>query len=142
MKIKLLAVGKIKEFFFKEACAEYHKRLQKYCSFEIIEIKDEGKEKEAEKIMEKIKDSFVVVLADEGKECTSLQFADFIKKTDKDITFILGGAYGVDQTVKQRANLMLSLSKMTFPHELCRVIFLEQLYRAHTILRNEKYHHE
>ena len=141
MKIKLLAVGKIKEPSFKEACAEYQKRLQKYSTFEIIEIKDEGKEKEAEKILQKCKDSFVIVLAEEGKQYTSLQFAELIKKTAKDITFILGGAYGLEQRVKQRANLLLSLSAMTFPHELCRVIFLEQLYRACTIIKNEKYHH-
>ena len=141
MKLRLIAVGKIKEVYYKEACAEYQKRLQRYCSLDIIEIRDSGKEKEAEKIQQNIKDSFVVVLAEEGKQYTSLQFAELIKKTAKDITFILGGAYGLEQRVKQRANLLLSLSAMTFPHELCRVIFLEQLYRACTIIKNEKYHH-
>ena len=141
MKLRLIAVGKIKEVYYKEACAEYQKRLQRYCSLDIIEIRDSGKEKEAEKIQQNIKDSFVVVLAEEGKQCSSVQFADLLKKSNNNIAFVLGGAYGLDAGIKQQANLLLSLSQMTFPHELCRVVFLEQLYRACTIIKNEKYHH-
>ncbi len=141
MKIKLLVVGKLKEKHYREACEEYLKRLQKYCSLEVIEIKDEGKEKEAEKIIAKSQDAYVIVLTEEGKQYTSIQFATLLKKTEHNIIFIMGGPYGLDDVVKKRANLLLSLSVMTLPHELCRVVFLEQLYRAYTILKNEKYHH-
>jgi|SRR3989338_2894518 len=141
MRTKLIVVGKLKEAHYKEACQEYLKRLQKYASVEVIEIKDEGKEKEAEKILAKCNNAFVVVLTEEGKQFTSLQFASFIQKRESDIVFILGGPYGLSDQVKKKANLLLSLSAMTLPHELCRVVFLEQLYRAYTILKNEKYHH-
>lgn len=141
MKIKLIVVGKLKEKYYREACEEYLKRLQRYCSLEVIEIKDEGKEKEAEKMLAKCDDSFVVVLTEEGKQCASIQFAALLKKTEHDIIFIMGGPYGFDDAIKKKANLLLSLSAMTLPHELCRVVFLEQLYRAYTILKHEKYHH-
>ena len=141
MKTKLLVVGKLKERHYKEACQEYLKRLQKYCSLEVMEIKDEGKEKEAEKILAKCGDSFVVVLVEEGKQLSSVQFSNLIQKTERNLVFVLGGPYGLAESVKKKANLLLSLSAMTLPHELCRVVFLEQLYRAHTILKNEKYHH-
>ena len=141
MKIKLIVIGKLKESYYKQACEEYIKRLQKYCTLEVIELKDEGKEKEAEKILIKCKDAFVIVLAEEGKQYISSQFANLLQKSEQDIVFVIGGPYGLDDTVKKKANLLLSLSAMTLPHELCRVVFLEQLYRAYTILKNEKYHH-
>ena len=141
MKTKLLVVGKLKEPHYKEACQEYMKRLKKYCNLEVIEIKDEGKEKEAEKILVKCDDAYSIVLTEEGKHFTSPQFASFIKKRESDIVFIIGGPYGLSDQVKKKANLLLSLSAMTLPHELCRVVFLEQLYRAYTIIKNEKYHH-
>ena len=143
MKVKLIVIGKIKEVYYREACEEYIKRLQKYCSLEVVEIKDQGKEKEAEKILAKLRDAYVIALSEEGKQFSSEQFAAFLKKIEqnKNIVFILGGPYGLSEKVKQRAHLLLSLSAMTLPHELCRVVFLEQLYRACTILKNEKYHH-
>ena len=141
MRFKLIVIGKIKEVYYREACHEYIKRLRKYCSLEVIEVKDEGKEKEAEKILAKIKDQYVMVLSEDGKQYSSTQFADYLKKIERDIVFVMGGPYGLSEKVKQRAHLLLSLSAMTLPHELCRVVFLEQLYRACTILKNEKYHH-
>ena len=141
MKIKLLVIGKLKETHYKQACQEYLKRLKKYCTLEVIEIKDEGKEQEADKMLAKLNDAYVVVLTEEGKQLSSLQFASFLRKTEQELVFILGGPYGLDERVKKKANLLLSLSAMTLPHELCRVVFLEQLYRAYTIIKNEKYHH-
>ncbi len=141
MKIKLLVVGKLKESHYKQACDEYLKRLQKYCSLEIIEIKDEGKVKEAEKILAKSADVFVVVLTEEGQQMSSIQFSSFLQKTEQDLVFIMGGPYGLDDAVKKKANLLLSLSAMTLPHELCRLVFLEQVYRAYTISKKEPYHH-
>src|SRR3989344_6521553 len=141
MRTKLIVIGKLKEAHYKEACQEYMKRLQKYCSLEVIEIKDEGKEKEAEKILTKCNNAFVVVLTEEGKQLSSIQFATLLKKTEQDLVFVIGGPYGLSEQVKKKANFLLSLSAMTLPRELCRVVFLEQLYRAYTIIKNEKYHH-
>ena len=136
-----MVVGKLKESYYKEACQEYLKRLQKYTSVEVIEIKDEGKEKEAEKMLAKSKDAYIVVLTEEGKQMSSEQFASFLQKQERDVVFIIGGPYGLDDSVKKKAGLLLSISAMTLPHELCRVMFLEQLYRAYTILKKEPYHH-
>lgn len=149
--IKLIVVGSIKETYLKEAIEEYKKRLTKYTNLEIIEVKDEGLldetktlQKEAEKIMKYLTDKdYIITLEIEGIELSSPEFA---KKLDQlfiensNIVFIIGGSYGLSQTIKEKSSLHLSFSKMTFPHQLFRVLLLEQLYRAYKIMNNEKYH--
>lgn len=156
--ITVIAVGKIKEKFIREAIAEYEKRLKRYCTFEIIEAKDEPtpenpseKEKEivllkeGERIEEKIpKGALVVTLCVEGKEETSEEFARFLEKTASDgvshITFIIGGSFGLSEKVKALSKKRLSFSKMTFPHQLMRLILSEQIYRGFTINEGKTYH--
>lgn len=149
--IKLIVVGSIKETYLKEAIEEYKKRLTKYTNFEIIEVKDEGLldetktlQKEAEKIMKYLTDKdYIITLEIEGIELSSPEFAkklDQIFIENSNIVFIIGGSYGLSQTIKEKSSLHLSFSKMTFPHQLFRVLLLEQLYRAYKIMNNEKYH--
>ena len=149
--IKIITVGQIKEKYLKEAIEEYQKRLQKYTSLEIIELKDEGlveeekaKKLEAEKIEKYIQEKdYIITLEIEGKEYTSLEFAEKLRNIQiesSNITFIIGGSYGLSDSIKQKAKMHLSFSKMTFPHQLFRVILLEQIYRAYKINNNESYH--
>ena len=146
--IKLLCVGKIKEKFYKDAIMEYKKRLSKYTKLQIIEINDEKEEvalkKEAENIMKYINEKdYVITLEIEGKTISSVEFAEKLAKTlmiNSNITFVIGGSYGLADSIKQRSNYRLSFSKLTFPHQLFRVIFLEQLYRSFKINNRETYH--
>ena len=147
--MKIICVGKIKEKFFVDAIEEYSKRISKYTKLEIIQISDEASEsvalkKEGEKILSKIKDNdYVVTLEIEGNNLTSLEFAKKIDNnfgSNKNLTFVIGGSYGLDDLVKQRSDYKLSFSKFTFPHQLFRVILLEQIYRAYKINHNENYH--
>ena len=148
--ITIITVGKIKEKYIKEGIAEYLKRLTKYAKIELIELDDEcfDKEKtlkkEAEKIEKKLnKKSFIITLEIEGKQLNSLEFANLIDKTtvnNSDITFIIGGSYGLSSDIKKLSNYRLSFSNMTFPHQLFRLIFIEQLYRCYKIINNETYH--
>lgn len=147
--MKIICVGKIKEEFFEDAIEEYSKRISKYTKLEIIQISDEANEsvalkKEGEKILSKIKDNdYVVTLEIEGNSLTSLEFAKKIDNnfgSNKNLTFVIGGSYGLDDLVKQRSDYKLSFSKFTFPHQLFRVILLEQIYRAYKINHNENYH--
>lgn len=149
--IRIITVGEIKESYLKEAIEEYKKRIQKFTKLEIIEVKEEGiveKEKalklEGERIEKNIKEKdYVITLEIEGIESTSIEFSKKIENTlitNSNITFIIGGSYGLDQTIKNRSNYKLSFSKMTFPHQLFRVILLEQIYRAFKIINNESYH--
>ncbi len=146
--IKLICVGKIKEKFYKEAIKEYEKRLSKYTKLQIIEINDEKEDialkKEAENILKHINDKdFVITLEIEGENLSSLDFAKKIDKTlmiNSNITFVIGGSYGLDNIVKKRSNYHLSFSNLTFPHQLFRVMFLEQLYRSFKINNKETYH--
>ncbi len=147
--MKIICVGKIKEKFFVDAIEEYSKRISKYTKLEIIQISDEANEsvalkKEGEKILSKIKDNdYVVTLEIEGNSLTSLEFAKKIDNnfgSNKNLTFVIGGSYGLDDLVKQRSDYKLSFSKFTFPHQLFRVILLEQIYRAYKINHNENYH--
>lgn len=149
--IKIVCVGKIKEKFYRDAIEEYKKRLQKYTKLEIIEVNDvEDKnkkiilEKEKEKIEKHIdlKD-YVISLDIEGKEMDSLTFSkklEVISFRFSHITFVIGGSYGLHKSIKDRADLSLSFSLFTFPHQLFRVILLEQIYRAYKIQKNETYH--
>ena len=147
--MKIICVGKIKEKYFASAIEEYSKRISRYTNLEIIEVPDEALEgtalkKEGERILSKIKDSdYVITLEIEGNFLSSLEFARKIDNNfncNKNLTFVIGGSYGLDEVVKRRSDYRLSFSKFTFPHQLFRVLLLEQIYRAFKINRNENYH--
>ena len=158
MRISIVCVGKIKEKYLKLGIDEFSKRLSKYCKLEVIELDDEKapenlsdkemlmiKEKEGKKILSKIKDnSHVIALAIDGKNLSSEELADTISKLavrgNSHITFVIGGSLGLSDEVLKRADYKLSFSKMTFPHQLMRLILLEQVYRAFRINNNEPYH--
>lgn len=149
--IKIITVGQIKEKYLQDAINEYKKRLSKYTNIEVIEVKDEGLVEEvkaikleAEKIKKHINDKdYIVTLEIEGKQMTSVEFAnkiDNILIENSNIDFIIGGSYGLSDEIKNMSRLHLSFSKMTFPHQLFRVLLLEQIYRAYKINNNESYH--
>ena len=148
--INIITVGKIKEKYIIDGINEYLKRLTKYTKVNIIELSDDSFDKvktlksESEKILSKLDlKSFIVTLEIDGKELNSIEFSELIDKTltnYSDITFIIGGSYGLDDSIKKLSNYKLSFSKMTFPHQLFRLVFLEQLYRGFKILNNEAYH--
>jgi len=158
MNIRIIAVGKIKEKYIQEGIKEYSKRLSNYCSLEIIEVDDEKapenlsakerqaiKEKEGDRILSKIpQNSFIISLEIQGREISSEELSKRIENLmiegNSDITFIIGGSLGLSDTVSGKSNFKLSFSKMTFPHQLMRMILLEQIYRAYKIMRNEPYH--
>ena len=151
MKINIVCVGKIKEKFFVEAINEYAKRLSRFCDLKIIEVEEESKisntdkkcEIESENLLEKC-GGIIVVLDSSGKLLSSPEIANFIKlKTNNgisEISFVIGGSNGLSQNLKNRADLVLSFGKITFPHQLFRVVLLEQIYRAFTILEGLPYH--
>lgn len=147
--MKIICVGKIKEKFFIDAIAEYSKRIGKYTKLDIIEVPDEADEKvalkkEGERILSKIKDSdYVITLEIDGNSLSSLEFArklDNNFNSNKNLTFVIGGSYGLSEDVKGRSDYKLSFSKFTFPHQMFRVMLLEQIYRAFKINHNENYH--
>ena len=149
--IKIITIGSIKEKYLKDAIKEYLKRIKKYTNIEIIELKDEGlveKDKaiklEGQKIERYLNNKdYIITLEIEGKELTSLEFAsklDNIFIAHSNITFIIGGSYGLSDQIKEKSNFHLSFSKMTFPHQLFRLILLEQIYRSFKINNNESYH--
>lgn len=158
MNITILCVGRLTEEFFEDAVEEYKKRLSKYVNFKIVEVKDEKtkenatiqeinlvKDKEGKRILEKInKNSYIVTLEINGKQKSSEEFAEFFKNAmvsgKSDITFIIGGSLGLSDEVLKVSDHALSFSKMTFPHQLMRVILSEQIYRAYRIINNEPYH--
>ena len=158
MKIRIIAVGKIKENYLKEGIAEYLLRLSSYAKVEIIELMDSKVKdnpnqsditkvinEEGERILSKIKPGDYVINLDlNKKEFDSVEFAIFIENKMVEggslITFVIGGSYGLSNAVKERANYSISLSKMTFLHQMTRLILLEQIYRAYKILNNETYH--
>lgn len=158
MEINIISVGKIKENYFKKAIEEYEKRLKAYCRVNFIELKDESEgknlsdkdidiilDKEGKRILEKIKErSFIIVLDILGRSIDSVEFSKKINDIMLDgissIDFIIGGSLGISQEVKDKANYSLSFSKFTFPHKLMKVILMEQIYRAFTIINNKTYH--
>lgn len=157
MNIKLIAVGKTDNPALQQLISTYEKRLSYYINFELQLLPDiknskslseeQQKVKEGELILSYVEPSHHLILLDErGKEYTSIAFADELQKKMntgiKQLTFVIGGPYGFSQAVYQRANSKLSLSKLTFSHQMIRLFFVEQLYRAFTILRNEPYHHQ
>jgi 23S rRNA (pseudouridine1915-N3)-methyltransferase len=138
--MNIVAVGKLKEEYFRQCSAEYEKRLSAYCKLNIIEIEPHKTlEKEAELINKRIK-SFKIALCPEGQRFTSGMFAGKLSEIGREITFVIGGSEGIHDSIKNTADLKLSLSDMTFPHRLARIMLLEQLYRAYTIRDNKKYH--
>lgn len=157
MNINIVVVGSIKEKFYREAIEEYAKRLSRYAKLSITEVKDEKtpanasvleedkiKQIEAERILSKFNNSYVVALAIDGKKYTSESFAKRMENYDilskGNLTFVIGGSLGLHESVLKRADERLSFSDMTFPHQLMRVILLEQIYRAYRIRNNEPYH--
>ena len=152
MNITLICTGKTSEKYVTEGMRLYTERLKHYCKLDVIEMEaGKGEEiqirkKETESILKRVGEKDFLILMDEkGKELNSAGFADIILHhrniSTKNLVFVIGGAYGFLEEVYKRANSKIALSKMTFPHQLVRVIFLEQLYRAMTILKGEKYHH-
>lgn len=157
MEIELLTVGKTTIRFVEDGIAEYSKRLKHYIPYSIKSLPDvknaskmdqaKQKEAEGEKILDTISNSdFVVLLDERGKQYSSIEFSAFLEKQmisgRRKVVFVVGGPYGFSQSVYDRADSLLSLSKMTFNHEMVRLFFTEQIYRAMTILRGEPYHHE
>ena len=155
--MKLIVIGKTKSKFLLDGENEYQKRLRHYCKFSeliIPDIKNGGKhskkelkEKECSLILASIKSNdYVILLDDKGETLSSIEFSEFLNKkmvsSTYELVFIIGGAFGFSESVYRRANTKLSLSKMTFSHQMVRMIFKEQLYRAFTILKGEKYHHD
>lgn len=158
MNIYIFCVGKIKEKFYRDAIEEYSKRLSRYCKLSIIEIPDEKtpenasskeeiliKEKEGLSLLRQIKDNmFVIALDLKGKTLSSNELSDYISSLgtngDSNIAFVIGGSLGLSEDVLKRANFRLCFSKMTFPHQLFRVMLLEQIYRSYRIISGEPYH--
>ena len=158
MKITIVCVGKIKEKFYRDALAEYTKRLSRYCSLSITEVADEKtkeqasdvdcaiiKDREGERILKSIReDGYVITLAIDGKNLDSVELSKKIENlalTGKsNLYFVIGGSLGLSDEVMKRADYKLSFSRMTFPHQLMRVILLEQIYRSYRIINHEPYH--
>lgn len=158
MKVTILCVGKVKEKFYQQAIQEFAKRLCKYCNLSIIEVADEKtpdhasesierqiKEKEGARLMKYIReDAYVCALAIEGEMVTSEGLSEKIEKLGisgkSNVMFVIGGSLGLDPAILSRADYKLSFSRMTFPHQLMRVILLEQIYRSYRIMKNEPYH--
>ena len=158
MKISVITVGKIKEKYLRDAIAEYSKRLSRYCKLEIIEVADEKtpdhasvavedaiRAKEGERLLKHIRDDmYVITLEIGGKMLTSEEFAEKIEtlgvQGKSSIAFVIGGSIGLGKEVLKRSDFALSFSKMTFPHQLMRVVLLEQVYRGYRIVNGEPYH--
>lgn len=155
MKIKIVSVGSIKEKFLKDAISEYLKRLTRFAKIEIIEVdetkiqnksEEQVKKEEGERLLKRIgQDEFVFLLDLKGElissEVLAQKINDLINKGISLLTFVIGGTLGLSEEVRKRANIKLSISKMTFTHQMCRMIILEQIYRAFKIINNEEYHH-
>lgn len=158
MKFTLVAVGKLKEKYLKEGIGEYSKRLSRFCELQIVEVEDEQapenlseaqavqvKKKEAERIIKKVKEGSTLIVLDlKGKKLDSEGFAEklnsFFVSGKSHVTFVIGGSLGLDDELVQKADFRLCLSDMTFPHQLARLILLEQIFRAFKILNGETYH--
>lgn len=157
LNVNIICIGNLKEKFFTDALSEYKKRLGRYCKFEITELPEEKiadnvtqsqidktLKKEGEKILSKIgKSDFVIAMCIEGKQLSSEELSQKIEDislTNSTVNFVIGGSWGLSDDVKKRADMRLSVSKMTFPHQLFRVILSEQIYRAFSITANAKYH--
>lgn len=157
MKVALLQVGKTAEKYLTEGISVFELRLRKYATFEIFIIPDirnarnmtaaELKAREGDKILKFFKnDDYIVILDDKGKEFSTIEFSAWIEKTmilqKKRLVFVIGGAWGFSDEVYKKADMRLSLSRLTFSHQMVRLLFIEQLYRAFTVIKGEPYHHE
>lgn len=158
MKLTVIVVGKLREKYLKEGIGEYSKRLSRFCELEIVEVEDEQapenlaaaqelqvKKKEAEKILKKVKEGSALVILDVKGERTSSEglaakLQSFFISGKSHITFVIGGSLGLDQELLKKADYRFSMSELTFPHQLARLILLEQLFRAFKIMNNETYH--
>lgn len=158
LSVSVLCIGKLKEKYLKDACLEYSKRLTAFCKLEIVELAEERIgdnpsqseinrviEAEGKRLLQKAeKCDAIITMCIEGRQLSSTEFADFIDKTAvsgvSSIAFVIGGSYGLSDEIKAKSKLKLSMSKMTFPHQLARVMVLEQLYRAFQISSGGKYH--
>lgn len=158
MKITIITVGKVKEKYLRDAAAEYAKRLSRYCKLELLEVADEKtpekasqlmenqiRRKEGERIRRYLKeDAYIIALAIQGQELSSEAFAEKIRQLGiqghSHIIFLIGGSIGLDQELLDQADVLLSFSPMTFPHQLMKVILLEQIYRGYRIISGEPYH--
>lgn len=149
IKVNIIAVGKVKESYFKDAISEYSKRLNKFCQINMIEVKEENLsdeqktlKEEAKNIIPKLKGKSVA-LAIEGKQIDSVELSEMINSSiakGEELTFVIGSSCGLDDSVKKAVNEKISFSKMTFPHTLARVMLFEQIYRAFTIISGSTYH--
>ncbi|MDA3931678.1 MAG: 23S rRNA (pseudouridine(1915)-N(3))-methyltransferase RlmH [Tenericutes bacterium] len=157
MKVKIVTVGKIKEKYLKNGITEYVKRLSRYVSLDLVEVNDERapenlspkeieiiKDKEAERILSKVDKEYIIALDIIGKQLNSIELAnkisDIFSYQSSEIVFIIGGSLGLSDIILKKANLRLSFSKLTFPHQLMKIILLEQIYRSFRIINNEPYH--
>jgi 23S rRNA (pseudouridine1915-N3)-methyltransferase len=151
--ITLLAIGKIKEKYFVEAISEYTKRLKPYANLKILELapvsfnntnREKAKIEEGRKIvghLEKNKEKYIIILDEHGLDFTSHQFAKYLQELNRPVVFVIGGALGLSQEVLECADYTMALSQFTFPHELARLVLVEQIYRAATIASNKTYHY-
>ena len=148
MNFKIISIGNLKEDYLKKGVAEYQKRIGGYGKLELIEIPESSRDsitEEGSSILRRLKDDdFVIALAIDGKQLNSIELASYIEDTftykSSCITFIIGGSNGLDDLVLKRANFKLSFSKVTFPHQLMKLILVEQIYRSIKIIKNEQYH--
>ena len=157
MKINLVCIGRLKENYWRDACSEYAKRLRQFCSFSVVELPEyrlpdrpsnaqieSALDAEGEKLLSAASGSLIIALCIEGRELPSVQLAEKIESYGvqgfSTLNFIIGSSYGLSSQVKQKANFQLSMSPMTFPHQLARVMLMEQIYRAFEIIHHGKYH--
>ena len=139
-KVRIIAVGKIKENYIKYGIDEFIKRIKPFADIEMIELKDEGIKKDSEKMSRYITNNSFILDA-EGRSFSSEEFSDFIKKSEQQITFIIGGPEGISDEIKNKAKT-ISLSKMTFTHDMARIFLVEQLYRSFMIINNRSYYNK
>lgn len=146
LRVQLICTGRLKESFYAEACDEYDKRLRRYCALERVELPETGDvARDGEAMLKRIpQDAFVIAMCVEGRAYSSEELADLIRGCagggKSRVCFLIGGSDGLSEAVKRRADVRMSMSRMTFPHHLARVMVLEQIYRAFTILEGGKYH--
>ena len=142
--VKLVAVGRMRDRLFESRCQEFLTRLNAYGRCEVVVLPDSNVANEGKAMLRELdreKGSLVIALTEEGREFSTKEFSEYLEKIDRRIVFIIGGPFGIADEVKKRADMLMAMSKMTFTHEMARMIFLEQLYRALNLLNGGAYHH-
>lgn len=142
--VKLVAVGRMRDRLFESRCQEFLTRLNAYGRCEVVVLPDSNVANEGKAMLRELdreKGALVIALTEEGREFSTKEFSEYLEKVDRRIVFIIGGPFGIADEVKKRADLLMAMSKMTFTHEMARMIFLEQLYRALNLLNGGAYHH-